>query len=252
MHQNKADIVYVIPARSGSKGVKDKNIRKLGSRSLIEIAIDCILEHKPNATIILNSDSKSYLAQTDREVIKYHRSSNLAQDDTLMCDVLNDMEDNCRDYANHSIVSIVQTTCPFRLPVHFQMAEDEFFIGKSNYSSDKIFTGIRDLDVSTGASRDLKHADVIARNYIDVFGYYNEGDSVNRMLPTPDNSQTSLSENKKSEIDAAVIDLINYGLDRAIDIIEHNLDTFNTLATNLIEKKLVDIKYLDTLNVTYF
>ena len=130
--------------------------------------------------------------------------------------------------------------------------QDEFFIGKSNYSSDKIFAGVCDLDVSTGASRDLKHADVIARNYIDVFGYYNEGDSVNRMLPTPDNSQTSLSENKKSEIDAAVIDLINYGLDRAIDIIEHNLDTFNTLATNLIEKKLVDIKYLDTLNVTYF
>jgi cell division protease FtsH len=130
--------------------------------------------------------------------------------------------------------------------------QDEFFIGKSNYSSDKIFTGVPDLDVSTGASRDLKHADVIARNYIDVFGYYNDGDSVNRMLPTPDNSQTSLSENKKSEIDAAVIDLINYGLDRAIDIIEHNLDTFNTLASNLIEKKSVDIRYLDTLNVTYF
>jgi len=70
------------------------------------------------------------LAQTDRDVVKYHRSNNFAQDDTLMCDVLNDMEDNCKDYANHSIVSIVQTTCPFRLPVHFQMAEDEFFIGK--------------------------------------------------------------------------------------------------------------------------
>ena len=130
--------------------------------------------------------------------------------------------------------------------------QDEFYMGKSNYSSDKIFSGVRDLDVSTGASRDLKHADVIARNFIDVFGYYNDGDSVNRMLPTPDNSQTSLSENKKSEIDAAVIDLINYGLDRAIDIIEHNLDTFNTLASNLIDKKSVDIKYLDTLNVTYF
>ena len=138
--------------------------------------------------------------------------------------------------------------------LHSVIKQHEFFMVKSNYSSDKIFTahGLHDLDVSTGASRDLKHADVIARNYVDVFGYYNDGDSVNRILPTQDNSQISLSERMKSEIDAAVIDIINYGLDRAIDIIEHNLDTFNTLASNLIEKKSLDIKYLDTLNVTYF
>ena len=97
---------------------------------MIEIAVDCILAHKPNATIILNSDSKSYLDQTDRDVIKYYRSSNLGHDNTLMCDVLNEMDGKCPEYTNNSIVSIVQATCPFRLPVHFHMAENEFCIGK--------------------------------------------------------------------------------------------------------------------------
>lgn len=117
------DIIYVIPARSGSKGVKDKNIRQLGERNLIEIAVDCIQEHDKEAKIIVNSDSTEYLNAVRRNVIKYCRPKYLANDDTLMCDVLNEMQMNCDLYKKHNFVSIVQPTCPFRLPEHFERAE---------------------------------------------------------------------------------------------------------------------------------
>ena len=47
-------------------------------------------------------------------------------------------------------------------------------------------------------------------------------------------------------------ELINFALTKAVKIIENNLDTFNKLATDLIQKKSVDLKYLNTLEVEYF
>jgi cell division protease FtsH len=129
---------------------------------------------------------------------------------------------------------------------------DELFNMKSNYSDDKLFHGMNDLDVSTGASSDLKRSDHIARNYIEIFGYGKELYSSDKIIQIPDNPGSSLSDEIKSEIDDYVIKLVNYGLDKAIDIIENNMDTFNKLAIDLIEKKSVDIKYLDTLDVGYF
>jgi cell division protease FtsH len=129
---------------------------------------------------------------------------------------------------------------------------DELFHMKSNYSDDKLFHGMNDLDVSTGASSDLKRSDHIARNYIEIFGYGKELYSSDKIIQIPDNPGSSLSDEIKSEIDDYVIKLVNYGLDKAIDIIENNMDTFNKLAIDLIEKKSVDIKYLDTLDVGYF
>jgi cell division protease FtsH len=129
---------------------------------------------------------------------------------------------------------------------------EENFDMKSNYSDDKLFHGMNDLDVSTGASSDLKQADHIARNYIEIFGYGKELYNSDKIIQIPDNPCSSLSDKIKSEIDDYVIKLVNYGLYKAIDIIEHNVITFYKLATDLIEKKSVDIKYLDTLEVDYF
>jgi cell division protease FtsH len=122
----------------------------------------------------------------------------------------------------------------------------------SNYTNAKLFDGIKDLDVTTGASSDLKHADSLARKYIELFGYDDELSGYSKTIQYPNNPLTSLSEDVKSEIDNHVIKLINFGLEKAIEIIESNLDTFNKLATDLIEKRSVDIKYLDTLEVTHF
>ena len=121
---------------------------------------------------------------------------------------------------------------------------------KTNYTTEKLFSSMRDLDITTGASGDLKQADNLARRYIELFGY--DDGEFTRTIQTPNSPYLSLSENTKSEIDENIIKLINFGLEKAITIIEANLDAFNKLATDLISKRSVDIKYLNNLDVDYF
>ena len=121
---------------------------------------------------------------------------------------------------------------------------------KTNYTTEKLFNSMRDLDITTGASGDLKQADNLARRYIELFGY--DDGEFTRTIQTPNSPYLSLSENTKSEIDENIIKLINFGLEKAIRIIEANLDAFNKLATDLISKRSVDIKYLNNLDVDYF
>lgn len=122
---------------------------------------------------------------------------------------------------------------------------------KTNYTESKVFESIKDLEITSGASGDLKQADNLARKYIELFGY-DDGDFFPKTVQNPNNPYLSLSENTKSEIDENVSELINFALTKAVKIIENNLDTFNKLATDLILKKSVDLKYLNTLEVEYF
>ena len=54
----KPKLLIVIPARSGSTRIKNKNIRKIGSKSLLELKIKTCLKVK-NARIIVSTNSKS-------------------------------------------------------------------------------------------------------------------------------------------------------------------------------------------------
>ncbi len=124
---------------------------------------------------------------------------------------------------------------------------------KIQYNNDKLFRTMKDLDVTSGASQDLKQADNLIRNYIQIFGI-EEMDNVNfsKIIQSPQSPYITLSESSKSTIDDYVLYLTNFGLKTAINIIESNIDVFNKLSNDLIIKRSVDIKYLNELNVTYF
>tara|TARA_B100001769_G_scaffold260493_1_gene241159 strand:- start:5668 stop:7638 length:1971 start_codon:yes stop_codon:yes gene_type:complete len=117
---------------------------------------------------------------------------------------------------------------------------------KSNYTNSKIFDNFINLDITSGASGDLQKADNLARQYIKLFGYTEHGMQKFIQLDNP------LSENIKSEVDKNVIKIMNYALYKAIEILYNNMDSFNLLASDLIEKKSLDIKYLNKIKVEYF
>ena len=122
-----------------------------------------------------------------------------------------------------------------------------------NYNNNKIFRTISNLDITSGASQDLKQADNLARRYIEIFGIESLDNSyMAKTIQNPNSPYLTLSESTKTDIDNYVTQLINYGLKCAIDILESNLEDFNTLASDLIIKKTVDLKYLNQLNITYF
>ena len=121
-----------------------------------------------------------------------------------------------------------------------------------NYTDSKLFNNIKNLDITSGASGDLKQADNLARKYIELFGFDDYYEFLTKTIQTPNSPYLSLSENTKSEIDENIIKLINYALKKAIYIIEKNLDSFNKLASDLIQNRSVDIKYLNELEVNCF
>lgn len=50
----------IIPARSGSKGLPDKNIRLLNGRPLIAYTIDAALQSEQFDEVMVSTDSKEY------------------------------------------------------------------------------------------------------------------------------------------------------------------------------------------------
>ena len=85
----KLDIVAIIPARSGSKGVLDKNIKNLCGRPLMSYAIEAALGCDKIKDIFLNSDNQAYLdIGLELGVQPFLRSEELAKDDTPMNSVI--------------------------------------------------------------------------------------------------------------------------------------------------------------------
>jgi len=124
---------------------------------------------------------------------------------------------------------------------------------KINYDNHKLFNSVNNLDVTSGASQDLKQADKLSRQYIELFGI----DSTNNIelpktIQNPNTPYLTLSENTKSNIDDYVSYLINYALSTAINILEYNINDFNRLANDLVIKKSINIDYLSNLNITFY
>ena len=121
-----------------------------------------------------------------------------------------------------------------------------------SYNNKKLFRMINNLDITTGASQDLKQADSLARSYIELFGIESfDNSQMPKMVQNPNNPYLTLSETTKTEIDDYVLYLINFGLNSALNVLEANLDEFNKLASDLIIKRSVDLKYLNQLNISY-
>ena len=121
----------------------------------------------------------------------------------------------------------------------------ETFVSISNkYNNDEMFGNTPHLDITTGASNDLKQANTIARRYVSVFGmgqnialYDSTGNSqpfLGRDLAT---NNDKLSEYSKQEIDKEIEQLVQWGYQRAVDILKTNQNDFFYLSRKLKENR---------------
>ena len=68
MKINKQDVITIILARGGSKGLKNKNLRKLNGKPLIYYPIDAAKKSKYIGNIIVSTDSQKIASVAK----KYH------------------------------------------------------------------------------------------------------------------------------------------------------------------------------------
>lgn len=123
---------------------------------------------------------------------------------------------------------------------------------EKKYNEDKLFEGFDNLDITSGASGDLKQAESISRQYINLFGLNNNLGIIDTSYGSQPflgrelaNGGSKLSEYSKSKIDREVAHLIQYALNTAIVILNNNINEFDKLAQLLLEKNTIDKRDLE-------
>ena len=112
------EVLGLIPARSGSKGLKNKNIQKLLGKPLIEYTINSAKKSRYLNKIIVSTDSKK-IAKIGLDLgvdVPFIRPKKLAQDDSSTLSVIKhtlDFLSKKYDYAP-DIITILQPTSPLR------------------------------------------------------------------------------------------------------------------------------------------
>ncbi len=84
MSKNKNDIVAIIPARSVSKGVPDKNIKHIQGKPLLAYSIRAALESKLIDRVIVSTDFDycAEIAKSFGAEVPFLRPKEISQDDS--------------------------------------------------------------------------------------------------------------------------------------------------------------------------
>ena len=83
------DILAIIPARAGSKGIKNKNTKLINGKPLISYAIDFAKKSKLIDKIVISSDdSKISKLYKDTNIDFIERPKDLCRDDSLVIDAI--------------------------------------------------------------------------------------------------------------------------------------------------------------------
>ncbi len=111
--------LVIIPARSGSKGVPDKNMRVVGGRTLLERVIRCAQQTGLFDRIFVSTDSEHYAAEAARLGIEtpWLRPTELACDTALVADALrHTLETFAMRGETFDTMAILEPTSPLRTP----------------------------------------------------------------------------------------------------------------------------------------
>ena len=120
------------------------------------------------------------------------------------------------------------------------------------YINENVFEGINNLEITTGASNDLKQADSIARSYVSLFGFNdtlstfdtnsNDQPFLGRDLALNNNK---ISEYSKNRIDKEVNRLLNFAYKKTYDILKYNYNNLEYIANSLLNYTSVNDEDLD-------
>lgn len=85
--------IAIIPARSGSKGLKDKNIKLLHEKPLLAYSVEAAIESGMFDVVMVSTDSEDYaaIAREYGAMVPFLRSEELASDSAATWDVVLDI-----------------------------------------------------------------------------------------------------------------------------------------------------------------
>lgn len=109
--------IAIIPARSGSKGLKDKNIRLLNGKPLLAYSVEAALESEMFDEVMVSTDSEKYagIARDYGANVPFLRSSELSSDTASSKDVILDVLMRYESLGKtYDTFALLQPTSPLR------------------------------------------------------------------------------------------------------------------------------------------
>jgi CMP-N,N'-diacetyllegionaminic acid synthase len=122
---NKDNVLVVIPARSGSKGVPGKNIRSLAGKPLILHTVEVARQVFCDENIIVSTDSAEIIRIVEQTGLKvpFIRPSELSSDNSGMYEVLiHALNSHKKITGFKKVVLLLQPTSPLRTADHIEQA----------------------------------------------------------------------------------------------------------------------------------
>ena len=127
--------IAIIIARSGSKGLKDKNIRPLNGKPLLAYTIEAALQSGCFDTVMVSTDSRKYgkIAKEYGAEVPFYRSKETSQDSTSPWDVVKEVLEQFKARGEeYDTFALLQPTSPLRNAEDIQKAYKEFEEKKAN------------------------------------------------------------------------------------------------------------------------
>jgi CMP-N,N'-diacetyllegionaminic acid synthase len=133
-------VLGIIPARGGSQGVKNKNIKPLNGKPLIEYSIDAAADSKLYTFIVSTDDVKiKEVAENANALVPFLRPNELASDTAKSIDVavhaLEIMEN--MNKTTYDAIMLLQPTAPFRTSADIDACID---LMEKNPSADSVIS----------------------------------------------------------------------------------------------------------------
>ena len=190
-------ILCIIPARSGSKGIIDKNIMDFKGKPLLSWSIEHALQSKysKNMKIIVSTDSEKY-AEISRKYgaeVPFLRPSNISQDLSTDFECIKHCVDWLKKNENYesNMILHLRPTQPCRQIEHVNKAIDIFINNRHKYDSlrgvipvekspykmysinngvlNPLFNEVNDIKEPYNQARQLLPQCYLHNGYIDIF-----------------------------------------------------------------------------------
>ena len=129
-------MITIIPARSNSKRIPNKNIKDLFGKPVIAYPIDTAFKAGSKEVLVL-TDSK-YIGRVAREYkaeIPYYRSSQTSDDHATTYDVIKEFYDRCPQYGNEIIVLMYPCSAlitPDILKSAYEKFREDYYYGANS------------------------------------------------------------------------------------------------------------------------
>ena len=164
--------IAIIPARSGSKGLPNKNILNLYGKPLIAWSIEAAIKSKQFDKVILSTDSKQYGEigiEYGAEVI--YRGEKVSNDKASTFDVINDLFTKV-DISNIDYFVLLQPTSPLRNESHIIEAIHLF---EKNYSKYNTLVSVTEAHKSADLIKQIDES-LSLKNFDKDFSNYKRQD----------------------------------------------------------------------------